>query len=93
MPALYKFDNYNDCVHRVDTEFKYPAKYCMVFVQLQPANNSSVWQQIELMSAKKYHYRHDLLYRGVCMDRCKDLLTINEHYKNLDNGLLSSEVT
>ncbi|XP_065368972.1 uncharacterized protein LOC135961401 [Calliphora vicina] len=94
MPALYKFDNYQNCVNRNDPEpLAYPAKYCMVYVEIQPDNNSLTWQQIELISANRFKYRHDHLFRGVCMERCKDFLVNNENKINVDKGFLTNEQT
>ncbi|XP_023308340.2 uncharacterized protein LOC111690114 isoform X1 [Lucilia cuprina] len=93
MPALYKFDDYDDCVDRATTEPSYPAKYCLVYVQLQPNNDSSVWQQIDLLSSHKYNYRHDHIFRGVCLEKCKDFLENNVNDNESQNGLLINENT
>lgn len=84
MPALYKFDNYHECMNNYTSQQKYSVKYCMVLVQLQPNQNSSLWQHINETSKSKFHYRHDHIFRGVCMDKCKHVLENNRN----NNGLL-----
>ncbi|XP_059225828.1 O-acyltransferase like protein-like [Stomoxys calcitrans] len=42
----------------------------MVLAQVQPDNSSNIWQAIEEHKMGKFHYRHDLLFFGVCVEKC-----------------------
>lgn len=57
-----------------DIETNYPAKYCLVFVQIQSDNESALWQQIdEISNRNQFYFRHEHLFRGLCLENCKNL--------------------
>lgn len=60
MPALNDFEAAEHC-----------ETYCVAHVYLQPSQ-SELWRQIQEFSSNKYHYRHDYLKRGVCLDKCQE---------------------
>ena len=95
LPDLYKFDNYRECMNRsLDTENNYPAKYCMIFVQIQPDHDSLRWHQIaEISNRSKFYFRHDNLFRGLCLENCVNFKGNMENSSTIvNNYLLSSEV-
>lgn len=91
MPALYKFDNYQDCFNNNNSEQKLPAKYCMILIQLQPNLNSSLWHQINEISKSKFRYRHDHIFRGVCVNKDNNVKN-DKQFKGFHKGLLINEV-
>lgn len=77
MPPLYASDDYTKC-------FENPmASYCMVYAELQPDNNSVLWNQIRNhQNAYRYHYRHDQLYRGICISKLENITSISKDVGN-----------
>jgi hypothetical protein len=71
MPKIYTFDDYDQCM----TSAGGPNTYCTVRTIVKPDNNSAVWKMIaEFSSDHKRHYEHSSLLRGICVNRCKDLV-------------------
>ncbi|XP_059225827.1 uncharacterized protein LOC106086630 [Stomoxys calcitrans] len=65
MPSLYELDDYDECLQQQN------ASYCMVYIEIQPNNKSTLWQHIwNFQTSYKFRYRHDILYRGVCTTKC-----------------------
>ncbi|XP_058828421.1 nose resistant to fluoxetine protein 6-like [Topomyia yanbarensis] len=63
MPALYRFDNYGECMENEGT-------YCMVRSLLRPNLSSELWLHVKNFSADVRHFRRNLLERGICIDEC-----------------------
>lgn len=65
----------------------------MVFAEIKPKNSSEMWQQME-QYYKEYlfRYRHDRLFFGVCLERCKNLKKSTENFKIKDDDLIKNEV-
>lgn len=73
MPPLYQLDDYDLCLQQKPSQqLLAHSTYCLVYVELRPNASSELWRQIELVSRdEKHHYRHDHLFVGVCLERCK----------------------
>lgn len=72
MPPLYLYDDYDRCLD----EFPGRATYCLVDSWIVPNDSAPLWSVIEQFSAdRKCSFRHDRLQRGLCMNRCHQLLT------------------
>uniref|UniRef100_A0A1S4GUV1 Acyl_transf_3 domain-containing protein n=1 Tax=Anopheles gambiae TaxID=7165 RepID=A0A1S4GUV1_ANOGA len=72
MPPLYLYDDYDRCLD----EFPGRATYCLVDSWIVPNDSAPLWSVIEQFSAdRKRSFRHDRLQRGLCMNRCHQLLT------------------
>ncbi|KAM7342318.1 O-acyltransferase like protein-like isoform 2-T2 [Cochliomyia hominivorax] len=92
-PALYNFDNYQQCMNHYESTQSFPAKYSMVFVEIQPNKDSPIWQEMHKMNESKFKYRHDIIFRGVCLERCKHFLN-NYSNKNITHdGFLVNDKT
>lgn len=75
MPPLHQLDDYDLCLQQRPSQLLAHSTYCLVYVELRPNGSSELWQQIERVSRDaKHHYRHDHLFVGVCVERCKRLL-------------------
>ncbi|XP_034652789.1 LOW QUALITY PROTEIN: nose resistant to fluoxetine protein 6 [Drosophila subobscura] len=72
LPALYQLDDYDLCLASDSRT------YCLVYAEIVPNASSNLWQQIEDLSLDvKHRFRHDRLFRGVCLQRCQlDLLQL-----------------
>ncbi|XP_017050320.1 nose resistant to fluoxetine protein 6 isoform X2 [Drosophila ficusphila] len=69
MPALYQLDDYDLCLDRPS------GTYCMVYVEILPNASSTLWHQInEVSQDAKHRFRHDRVFRGVCLETCKEKL-------------------
>ncbi|CAD7013860.1 unnamed protein product [Ceratitis capitata] len=75
MPPLYRFDDYDQCLQLENLNFPAKATYCVVFSEIVQNEESTLWKEISRMSAdSEHHFRHDRLFFGVCLERCKSLL-------------------
>lgn len=52
MPPLYKFDNYEKCLHEYSPEMR--ATYCVVRTEIKPDAKSKSWEIIEVTSIYTY---------------------------------------
>ncbi|KAI8128525.1 Nose resistant to fluoxetine protein 6 [Lucilia cuprina] len=67
MPPLYIFDDYNRCLQKNFTHL--PRIYCLTYAEIIPDVLSPLWQQIdEFSNSYQFHYRHDHLFRGMCLN-------------------------
>lgn len=65
MPALYQLDDFDLCQDTM------AGMYCLAYVEIKPNSSSDLWQQIEEVSSdSKHRFRHDHVFRGVCLERC-----------------------
>lgn len=64
LPALAHFEDFDTC-------FESQATYCLAYSYIKPNTSSELWHYIEEMSNNKYHYRHDMVKRGVCLKNCR----------------------
>uniref|UniRef100_A0A1A9VM86 Acyltransferase 3 domain-containing protein n=1 Tax=Glossina austeni TaxID=7395 RepID=A0A1A9VM86_GLOAU len=91
MPELYKLDDYDKCLSRTQSV------YCMVYAEVVPDNSSKLWNFIDVYSKDyRYHFRHDHLLFGICVDRCEILLetlSLSEQSELYDERVESSEIT
>ncbi|KMY91834.1 nose resistant to fluoxetine protein 6 [Drosophila simulans] len=87
MPALYKLDDYDLCL---DNQ---AGTYCLVYVEILPNASSALWHQIDQVSQdSKHRFRHDRVFRGVCLENCKPSINnLSEFEKEeiLDKELIS----
>ncbi|EDW02479.1 GH19863 [Drosophila grimshawi] len=75
MPALYHLDDYDLCLQQPPSRLLFRSTYCLVYVEIVSNASSNLWQQIERVSRdEKHHFRHDHLFVGVCLERCKQAL-------------------
>lgn len=82
MPALYQLEDYDLCLDKTPNHILSHSIYCIVYAEIVPNANSSVWQQIEeLTHDEKHHFRHDHLFLGVCLERCKRTLHELSHFQ------------
>jgi len=71
MPQLNEFDDYEECMDVYQKE----GKYCFVKSVIKPDTNSQTYSFIrEFSSRKKQHFRHDRLTRGICLNKCMELI-------------------
>uniref|UniRef100_A0A182FHE2 Acyltransferase 3 domain-containing protein n=1 Tax=Anopheles albimanus TaxID=7167 RepID=A0A182FHE2_ANOAL len=74
MPPLYLYDDYDRCLEKPG------AIYCLVDGWIVPNASNARWTVIRQFSADtKRSFRHDRLQRGLCMDRCHQLLGRFDH--------------
>ncbi|XP_065370013.1 nose resistant to fluoxetine protein 6-like [Calliphora vicina] len=91
-PPLYKFDDYDSCLAQKYQNI--PPTYCMVYAEIKPNNSSEMWHQmIEHYEEYPFRYRHDHLFFGVCMERCKGFAKTMEINKLTDDDLIKNEIT
>ncbi|KAH8372749.1 hypothetical protein KR009_004406, partial [Drosophila setifemur] len=90
MPAMYQLDDYDLCLDRTI------GRYCLVYVEITPDSGSRLWHRIEEVSQDaKHRFRHDRVFRGVCLDNCVQTLNSSgivqtvEERKILDEELRS----
>ncbi|XP_062135235.1 nose resistant to fluoxetine protein 6 [Drosophila sulfurigaster albostrigata] len=75
MPAMYQLDDYDLCLQQSPSQILAHSTYCLVYTEIVPNASSTLWQQIEQFSQdNKHHFRHDHLFVGVCLERCKRAL-------------------
>ncbi|XP_055380069.1 O-acyltransferase like protein-like [Condylostylus longicornis] len=75
-PPIYEVENFWECLYGNKL---LPSAYCLVFSQIIPKENSSLWKQIQEYSTDfKHNFRHDFLTFGVCVQACKKLLKEKE---------------
>ncbi|XP_033251725.1 uncharacterized protein LOC117190775 isoform X1 [Drosophila miranda] len=83
MPALYQLDDYDLCLGS-DSH-----TYCLVYAEIVPNASSTLWEQIEGLSRDvKHRFRHDRLFRGICLERCQ--LDLQQLY---DGGVLDEDLS
>uniref|UniRef100_A0A1Y9J0F2 Acyltransferase 3 domain-containing protein n=1 Tax=Anopheles quadriannulatus TaxID=34691 RepID=A0A1Y9J0F2_ANOQN len=86
MPPLYLYDDYDRCLD----EFPERATYCLVDSWIVPNDSAPLWSVIEQFSAdRKRSFRHDRLQRGLCMNRCHQLLTRFDPRTQMKTPILS----
>uniref|UniRef100_T1PG61 Acyltransferase n=1 Tax=Musca domestica TaxID=7370 RepID=T1PG61_MUSDO len=94
LPPLYTFDNYDVCLNNGNSKFD--STYCMVYAEVQADNSSELWHKIATHKEHKFHYHHDRLYFGVCLEKCRGYLESledgNNTYNNAGEGL-NEEIT
>ncbi|XP_053963743.1 nose resistant to fluoxetine protein 6 [Anastrepha ludens] len=75
MPPLYQFDDYDQCLQVENSRSHTKPTYCVVYAEVVVNESSSLWNKIARFSADdKHHFRHDHLFFGICLERCKKLL-------------------
>ncbi|XP_026841863.1 nose resistant to fluoxetine protein 6 [Drosophila persimilis] len=83
MPALYQLDDYDLCLES-DSH-----TYCLVYAEIVPNASSTLWEQIEGLSRDvKHRFRHDRLFRGICLERCQ--LDLQQLY---EGGVLDEDLS
>ncbi|XP_017077600.1 nose resistant to fluoxetine protein 6 isoform X2 [Drosophila eugracilis] len=86
MPALHHLDDYDLCLDSSS------GSYCLVYVEILPNASSSLWNQInELSQDSKHRFRHDRLFRGVCLETCKQSLGFLSDSIELGRGAIMDE--
>ncbi|XP_073814553.1 nose resistant to fluoxetine protein 6-like [Musca autumnalis] len=71
LPPLFTLDNYDECFVRSETT---SSSYCLLYSEIEP-DDSELWNQIEEYSKDAlFRYRHDYVFMGLCVDKCKELL-------------------
>ncbi|KAH8261004.1 hypothetical protein KR044_002117, partial [Drosophila immigrans] len=72
MPSMYQLDDYDLCLQQPPSRLLAHSTYCLVYAEIVPNASSTLWQQIDRVSQDDKHYfRHDHLFIGVCLERCK----------------------
>lgn len=77
MPRLHLMDDFDLCMDQPHNL----TVYCIATVILKPNTSLPLWEYIDEFSRnRKKHFRHDRLQRGVCVNRCSDLLSELDEY-------------
>ncbi|XP_075165821.1 uncharacterized protein LOC142238146 isoform X2 [Haematobia irritans] len=92
LPSLYTFDDYDMCLFNATSIVA--STYCMVYAQILPDNSSELWRKIAAHKMHKFHYHHDKLFFGVCLEKCMPFLEANDYNENSSNstGILDKEI-
>ncbi|KAH8284829.1 hypothetical protein KR054_001604, partial [Drosophila jambulina] len=76
MPPLYRLDDYDICLDNT------AGNYCLAYVEIEPNASSTLWRLIDSVSRdSKHRFRHDVVFRGVCLERC--IRTLNDSSEDL----------
>lgn len=71
---MFQLDPYRECLN--DNGKFSRAAYCIVDVYIKPNASSQLWNIIQRNSEPwKTQYRHDRLVYGICVNRCRKLLS------------------
>ncbi|XP_058466256.1 O-acyltransferase like protein-like [Malaya genurostris] len=70
LPKLFVYDDFGDCVDEQPEGFL----YCVVHARILPNVSSELWRNITYISDSYRHYDHSKLERGVCIEKCRNLL-------------------
>ena len=94
MPQLNEFDDYEECMD----VYQKDGKYCNVKSAIKPDISSQTYAYIaDFSSRKKQHFRHDRLTRGICLNKCIELIESlgieAEYYYEPDFDNIGSNVT
>lgn len=82
MPPLYQLEDYDLCLDKPPNHLLSHSTYCLVYAEVVPNASSSLWQQIDALSRdEKHRFRHDHLFLGVCLERCKRALHELSHFQ------------
>ncbi|XP_049541201.1 nose resistant to fluoxetine protein 6-like isoform X1 [Anopheles darlingi] len=65
MPQLQVYDSMENCLHNRPT-----GVFCVTKVAIKPDSRSTVWRLIKKYSKYTFQYNHDVLTRGVCVEKC-----------------------
>ncbi|XP_052862299.1 nose resistant to fluoxetine protein 6-like isoform X2 [Anopheles cruzii] len=69
MPQLHLYDSMEHCLHN-----KPQGVFCVAKVAIKPDARSAVWRLIKKYSKYTFQYNHDVLTRGVCMEKCSGVI-------------------
>ncbi|XP_055608978.1 O-acyltransferase like protein-like [Uranotaenia lowii] len=78
MPALYQYESIEDCLRPArkpsdPIQSGAPQRlFCVVKSVVKPDERSQKWRLIQQYSRHAFQYHHDVLTRGICLDRCKE---------------------
>ncbi|KRJ98190.1 nose resistant to fluoxetine protein 6 [Drosophila yakuba] len=88
MPPLYDLDDYDLCLDN------HSGTYCLVYVEILPNASSALWHQIDEVSKdSKHRFRHDHVFRGVCLESCKQSINnISEFREYEKDEILDKEL-
>lgn len=85
MPRIYAYDDYDECFDSLESN---DPVYCVARSVIKPDNHSELWRFIQDFSSDTYrHFRHDHLDRGLCVERCRRLVS------QIDNGTIQQLYT
>ncbi|XP_013099285.2 O-acyltransferase like protein-like [Stomoxys calcitrans] len=83
LPPLYNFDDYDLCFFNKTSALS--STYCMVYAEVQPDNSSQLWEKIEVHNRHRFHYHHDKLFFGLCVERCLNYIKSTDDFNSNDN--------
>uniref|UniRef100_A0A182JNH6 Acyltransferase 3 domain-containing protein n=1 Tax=Anopheles christyi TaxID=43041 RepID=A0A182JNH6_9DIPT len=69
IPQLQVYDSIEQCLHN-----KPEGVFCIAKVVIKPDSRSEIWRLIKKYSKYTFQYNHDVLTRGVCLERCNSVL-------------------
>ncbi|XP_053674394.1 nose resistant to fluoxetine protein 6-like [Anopheles nili] len=69
IPALHVYDSIEQCLHN-----KPRGVFCIAKVVIKPDARSEIWGLVKKYSKYTFQYNHDVLTRGVCLERCASVL-------------------
>ncbi|XP_052565831.1 O-acyltransferase like protein-like [Culex pipiens pallens] len=72
LPALYRYDNYDQCLAQGST-------FCMVRAVVKPNSSNEVWNRIQSTYSNGRFYRHNLVERAICIERCLQIVNELSH--------------
>ncbi|XP_052841927.1 nose resistant to fluoxetine protein 6 isoform X1 [Drosophila gunungcola] len=88
MPPLHQLDDYDLCLDRPS------GSYCLAYVEILPNASSTLWHLIhEVSQDSKHRFRHDRVFRGVCLEGCKKrLIDLSESREHEEGTFLDQEL-
>ncbi|XP_030375821.1 nose resistant to fluoxetine protein 6 [Scaptodrosophila lebanonensis] len=76
MPPMYQLEDYDLCLQKPPSQLLGHSTYCLVYAEIVPNASSALWHEIDKVSQNaKHNFRHDHLFLGVCLERCKRALS------------------
>uniref|UniRef100_A0A336K189 CSON006028 protein n=1 Tax=Culicoides sonorensis TaxID=179676 RepID=A0A336K189_CULSO len=75
MPVLDKYEDFEECQRNFRENFT----YCVVYLKIVSNTSSDLWKQIEEFSShQQFHFRHDSLKRGICLNNYQNTKDIED---------------
>uniref|UniRef100_A0AAG5CWG7 Acyltransferase 3 domain-containing protein n=1 Tax=Anopheles atroparvus TaxID=41427 RepID=A0AAG5CWG7_ANOAO len=72
-PPLFAYDDFEDCRRWYREDYV----YCIAKAPLAPDDTSTLWRNLSYFSSDYHHYDHTVLERGVCLQKCQEVLIQN----------------
>ncbi|XP_055629968.1 nose resistant to fluoxetine protein 6-like [Toxorhynchites rutilus septentrionalis] len=69
MPALFEYESFESCLRSNPDGI-----FCVVKSVVKADHRSQIWRTIEKYSRYPYQYHHNVLTRGICLERCEEVV-------------------